>query len=256
MPASSANVSLPPASRASASATRRPARSSRSGRSRGLQDLGLLLGESLVERLALDLLQSVSPKWLVARPLGRGVALVEQVVDAALDEGVLLGSWSVSPSLPSAASVLVPVVSRSCSTVAPRTPRSAAEAGADATASGVGRRPGGQGHWPRGTPRHQRHRLLPPRRASAADEVSTCGRRRREGRARRPQRRRQDHAPADRLGRRGAARRLDRRSGGLGVMRQLVGRIDDDRSIRDLLASLATPAVRDAASSSRPPSSR
>ena len=37
------------------------------------------------------------------------------------------------------------------------------------------------------------------------------------------------------------------RSGGLGVMRQFVGRIDDDRSIRDLLASLAHAAVRDAA---------
>ncbi|GAA3805316.1 ABC-F family ATP-binding cassette domain-containing protein [Cellulomonas soli] len=37
------------------------------------------------------------------------------------------------------------------------------------------------------------------------------------------------------------------RSGGLGVMRQDVGRIDDDRSVRDLLASLASPAVRDAA---------
>ncbi|MBC7289979.1 MAG: ABC-F family ATP-binding cassette domain-containing protein [Actinotalea sp.] len=37
------------------------------------------------------------------------------------------------------------------------------------------------------------------------------------------------------------------RSGGLGVMRQAVGRIDDDRSVRDLLASLARPAVRDAA---------
>ncbi|GIG19470.1 putative ABC transporter ATP-binding protein [Cellulomonas chitinilytica] len=37
------------------------------------------------------------------------------------------------------------------------------------------------------------------------------------------------------------------RSGGLGVMRQDVGRIDDDRSIRDLLASLAPVAVRDAA---------
>jgi ATPase subunit of ABC transporter with duplicated ATPase domains len=37
------------------------------------------------------------------------------------------------------------------------------------------------------------------------------------------------------------------RSGGLGVMRQEVGRIDDDRSVRDLLADLASPAVRDAA---------
>lgn len=37
------------------------------------------------------------------------------------------------------------------------------------------------------------------------------------------------------------------RSGGLGVMRQMVGRIDDERSIRDLLASLAPAAVRDAA---------
>ncbi|WP_199422705.1 ABC-F family ATP-binding cassette domain-containing protein [Actinotalea solisilvae] len=37
------------------------------------------------------------------------------------------------------------------------------------------------------------------------------------------------------------------RSGGLGVMRQHVGRIDDDRSVRDLLASLAPAAVRDAA---------
>ncbi|WP_449385729.1 ABC-F family ATP-binding cassette domain-containing protein [Cellulomonas soli] len=37
------------------------------------------------------------------------------------------------------------------------------------------------------------------------------------------------------------------RSGGLGVMRQDVGRIDDDRSVRDLLASLAAPVVRDAA---------
>jgi ATPase subunit of ABC transporter with duplicated ATPase domains len=37
------------------------------------------------------------------------------------------------------------------------------------------------------------------------------------------------------------------RSGGLGVMRQFVGRIDDDRSIRDLLASLAPVAVRAAA---------
>lgn len=33
------------------------------------------------------------------------------------------------------------------------------------------------------------------------------------------------------------------RSGGLGVMAQLVGRIDDDRSVRDLLASLAPPAL-------------
>ncbi|MCR6492255.1 ATP-binding cassette domain-containing protein [Cellulomonas sp. P24] len=37
------------------------------------------------------------------------------------------------------------------------------------------------------------------------------------------------------------------RSGGLGIMRQFVGRIDDDRSIRDLLASLAPAAIRDAA---------
>lgn len=37
------------------------------------------------------------------------------------------------------------------------------------------------------------------------------------------------------------------RSGGLGVMRQFVGRIADDRSVRDLLASLAPAAVRDAA---------
>ncbi|MGN8246954.1 ABC-F family ATP-binding cassette domain-containing protein [Cellulomonas soli] len=37
------------------------------------------------------------------------------------------------------------------------------------------------------------------------------------------------------------------RSGGLGIMRQDVGRIDDDRSVRDLLASLAAPVVRDAA---------
>lgn len=34
------------------------------------------------------------------------------------------------------------------------------------------------------------------------------------------------------------------RSGGLGVMRQLVGRIEDDRSIRDVLVDLASPAVR------------
>ncbi|NCT89657.1 ABC-F family ATP-binding cassette domain-containing protein [Cellulomonas sp. APG4] len=37
------------------------------------------------------------------------------------------------------------------------------------------------------------------------------------------------------------------RSGGLGVMRQMVGRIDDDRSVRDLLAALAPPAVASAA---------
>lgn len=37
------------------------------------------------------------------------------------------------------------------------------------------------------------------------------------------------------------------RTGGLGVMRQDVGRIDDDRSVRDLLASLATGAVGAAA---------
>ncbi len=37
------------------------------------------------------------------------------------------------------------------------------------------------------------------------------------------------------------------RSGGLGVMRQDVGRIDDERSVRDLLASLAPRAVADAA---------
>lgn len=37
------------------------------------------------------------------------------------------------------------------------------------------------------------------------------------------------------------------RSGGLGVMRQDVGRIDDDRSVRDLLVELAPPAVREAA---------
>ena len=36
-------------------------------------------------------------------------------------------------------------------------------------------------------------------------------------------------------------------SGGVGIMRQLVGRIDDDRSVRDLLASLAPSAVRAAA---------
>lgn len=37
------------------------------------------------------------------------------------------------------------------------------------------------------------------------------------------------------------------RSGGLGVMAQMVGRIHDDRSVRDLLASLAPPALRAAA---------
>ncbi len=37
------------------------------------------------------------------------------------------------------------------------------------------------------------------------------------------------------------------RSGGLAVMRQDVGRADDDRSVRDLLAALAPAAVRDAA---------
>ena len=37
------------------------------------------------------------------------------------------------------------------------------------------------------------------------------------------------------------------RTGGLGVMRQLVGRIDDGRSVRDLLASLAPAPVREAA---------
>jgi ATPase subunit of ABC transporter with duplicated ATPase domains len=37
------------------------------------------------------------------------------------------------------------------------------------------------------------------------------------------------------------------RTGALGVMRQDVGRIDDDRSVRDLLASLAVPAVAAAA---------
>ena len=37
------------------------------------------------------------------------------------------------------------------------------------------------------------------------------------------------------------------RSGGLGVMRQDVGRIHDERSVRDLLAGLAPPAVRAAA---------
>ncbi|WP_098455100.1 ABC-F family ATP-binding cassette domain-containing protein [Sanguibacter antarcticus] len=36
------------------------------------------------------------------------------------------------------------------------------------------------------------------------------------------------------------------RSGGLGIMRQFVGRIDDDRTIRDVLVDLAPPAVRDA----------
>lgn len=36
------------------------------------------------------------------------------------------------------------------------------------------------------------------------------------------------------------------RSGGLGVMRQFVGRIDDDRTIRDLLTDLAPSAVREA----------
>ncbi|MGN6241884.1 MAG: ATP-binding cassette domain-containing protein, partial [Cellulosimicrobium cellulans] len=35
------------------------------------------------------------------------------------------------------------------------------------------------------------------------------------------------------------------RSGGLGVMRQDVGRIDDDRTVRDLLVELAPAAVRD-----------
>jgi ATPase subunit of ABC transporter with duplicated ATPase domains len=37
------------------------------------------------------------------------------------------------------------------------------------------------------------------------------------------------------------------RSGGLGVMRQDVGRIDDARTVRDLLVELAPPALRDAA---------
>ncbi|WP_250445089.1 ATP-binding cassette domain-containing protein [Actinotalea sp. C106] len=37
------------------------------------------------------------------------------------------------------------------------------------------------------------------------------------------------------------------RTGSMGVMRQFVGRIDDDRSVRDLLASLAPEAVRQAA---------
>ena len=37
------------------------------------------------------------------------------------------------------------------------------------------------------------------------------------------------------------------RSGGLGVMRQMVGRIHDDRSVRDLLASLSSAAVAQAA---------
>lgn len=37
------------------------------------------------------------------------------------------------------------------------------------------------------------------------------------------------------------------RSGGLGIMRQFVGRIADERSIRDLLSSLAPQAIRDAA---------
>ena len=37
------------------------------------------------------------------------------------------------------------------------------------------------------------------------------------------------------------------RSGGLGVMRQMVGRIHDERSVRDLLASLASAAVAQAA---------
>ena len=36
------------------------------------------------------------------------------------------------------------------------------------------------------------------------------------------------------------------RSGGLGIMRQLVGRIADERTIRDVLVDLAPPAVRDA----------
>ncbi|MBD7950535.1 ABC-F family ATP-binding cassette domain-containing protein [Oerskovia rustica] len=37
------------------------------------------------------------------------------------------------------------------------------------------------------------------------------------------------------------------RSGGLGVMRQFVGRIDDERTVRDLLVDLAQPSIRDAA---------
>ncbi|WP_265520655.1 ABC-F family ATP-binding cassette domain-containing protein [Oerskovia flava] len=37
------------------------------------------------------------------------------------------------------------------------------------------------------------------------------------------------------------------RSGGLGVMRQLIGRVDDERTVRDLLVDLAQPAIRDAA---------
>src|SRR5690606_22981529 len=36
------------------------------------------------------------------------------------------------------------------------------------------------------------------------------------------------------------------RTGGLGVMRQFVGRADDDRSVRDALVDLAPQAVRDA----------
>jgi ATPase subunit of ABC transporter with duplicated ATPase domains len=37
------------------------------------------------------------------------------------------------------------------------------------------------------------------------------------------------------------------RSGGLGVMRQFVGHVRDDSSVRDLLLSVAPPAVREAA---------
>ena len=72
----------------------------------------------------------------------------------------------------------------------------------------------------------------------------------------RPERNGQDHAAADHL--RGHQRRRGTvtTSGGLGVMRQFVGQVRDESTVRDLLLSVAPPAVAAAGRRSTRPSWR
>ena len=195
-------------------------------------------------RLAVRLLPRRLAVVVRARPLRDGVALVEQVVDAAVEQGVLAGQLvGVALGCRARGRCWWPGVRRSCLRPSHRPTRRTGAHWPRAPRTGNAVRPPAaarQGHWAHGSPRHQRHRLRPARRPAAARRRVVPRSATARGRARRAQRRGQDHAAADRRRRRRAARgRRSARSGGLGVMRQVVGRIDDDRSIRDLLASLA-----------------
>ena len=99
----------------------------------------------------------------------------------------------------------------------------------------------------RGTRRHRGSVLLAARRAAAAPGRLAAGRRGRQDRADRPERHRQDHADPDHLRRPGGRRRRRHAKGGLGVMRQFVGQLRDDSTVRDLLLSVAPAKVRTAA---------